>query len=153
MEGIRMAGTFGSYREATTSMTVDDGGRKVSIKAGDRVFVSFVRTLFVLLLPLSQPYRILGRRSSQPGCFPLAERSAARPTFRLLHSLRRRPARLSGQRRQPRIYHGHDEGGWAFGQPQASTRSARPTQKDSASRRLLYLHETRSIPDVAFSNQ
>ena len=42
MEGIRLNGTFGSYREATTSTTVQDGDREVSIKPGDKVFVSFV---------------------------------------------------------------------------------------------------------------
>jgi linoleate 10R-lipoxygenase len=42
MEGIRLNGTFGSYREAASACTVDDGGRQVSVKAGDKVFVSFV---------------------------------------------------------------------------------------------------------------
>ena len=42
MEGIRLNGTFGSYREAATSMVVDDNGRQVVINPGDKVFVSFV---------------------------------------------------------------------------------------------------------------
>ena len=42
MEGIRLNGTFGSYRQATTSCTVNDGDHDVQIKAGDKVFVSFV---------------------------------------------------------------------------------------------------------------
>lgn len=42
MEGIRLNGTFGSYREATSEDTIDDGGRSVSIKPGDKVFCSFV---------------------------------------------------------------------------------------------------------------
>jgi linoleate 10R-lipoxygenase len=42
MEGIRLNGTFGSYREATVSTTIDDGGRPVNVKPGDKVFVSFV---------------------------------------------------------------------------------------------------------------
>jgi len=42
MEGIRLNGTFGSYRRSTVSATVDDGGRQVDIKPGDKVFVSFV---------------------------------------------------------------------------------------------------------------
>lgn len=42
MEGIRLNGTSGSCREATKSTTVDDGGRPVSVKAGDKVFCSFV---------------------------------------------------------------------------------------------------------------
>ncbi|KAI9876482.1 MAG: hypothetical protein M1830_006421 [Pleopsidium flavum] len=42
MEGILLSGTFGSYREATMSTTVDDGGRQIAVKPGDKVFVSFV---------------------------------------------------------------------------------------------------------------
>jgi linoleate 10R-lipoxygenase len=42
MEGIRLNGTFGSYRRSNVSVTVDDGGRKVDIVPGDKVFVSFV---------------------------------------------------------------------------------------------------------------
>jgi linoleate 10R-lipoxygenase len=42
MEGIRLNGTFGSYRRSNVSATVDDGGRHVDIKPGDKVFVSFV---------------------------------------------------------------------------------------------------------------
>jgi linoleate 10R-lipoxygenase len=42
MEGIRLNGTFGSYRRSTISTTVTDGDRQVPIKPGDNVFVSFV---------------------------------------------------------------------------------------------------------------
>ena len=47
MEGIRLNGTFGSYREAASATTVPDRtadgqGRDVSVNAGDKVFVSFV---------------------------------------------------------------------------------------------------------------
>lgn len=42
MEGIRLNGTFGSYRRSNVTTTVDDDGRKVDIKPGDKVFVSFV---------------------------------------------------------------------------------------------------------------
>ena len=42
MEGIRLNGTFGSYRRSTVSTTIDDGGRSVPIKPGDNVFCSFV---------------------------------------------------------------------------------------------------------------
>ncbi|KAI6364264.1 hypothetical protein MCOR08_006210 [Pyricularia oryzae] len=43
MEGIRLAGTFGSYREAAVDdVVIEDNGRQVPVKAGDRVFVSFV---------------------------------------------------------------------------------------------------------------
>ncbi|CAK7563354.1 MAG: hypothetical protein SEPTF4163_001221 [Sporothrix epigloea] len=43
MEGIRLAGTFGSYRlAASDDIIVEDDGRHVPVSAGDRVFVSFV---------------------------------------------------------------------------------------------------------------
>ncbi|MCJ1398075.1 hypothetical protein MMC11_001272 [Xylographa trunciseda] len=42
MEGIRLNGTFGSYRESTISTTIDDGGRAVDVKPGDKIFCSFV---------------------------------------------------------------------------------------------------------------
>jgi Tfp pilus assembly protein PilP len=42
MEGIRLAGTFGTYRQAIASDVVNDNGKDVHVKAGDRVFVSFV---------------------------------------------------------------------------------------------------------------
>ncbi|TKA77124.1 hypothetical protein B0A49_03229 [Cryomyces minteri] len=42
MEGIRLNGTFGSYRESATTTTIDDDGRAVHVKPGDKVFVSFV---------------------------------------------------------------------------------------------------------------
>jgi len=42
MEGIRLNGTFGSYRQSTVSTTLDDNGRAVDVKPGDKVFCSFV---------------------------------------------------------------------------------------------------------------
>jgi cytochrome P450 len=43
MEGIRLAGTFGSYREcAADDLIAEDDGRKVPVRKGERVFVSFV---------------------------------------------------------------------------------------------------------------
>ncbi|RSL65910.1 hypothetical protein CEP54_004049 [Fusarium duplospermum] len=43
MEGIRMAGTFGLYRKAESADVIEeDNGERVQVKAGDRVFVSFV---------------------------------------------------------------------------------------------------------------
>ena len=42
MEGIRLNGTFGSYRESKVATTIDDGGRAVAVKPGDKVFCSFV---------------------------------------------------------------------------------------------------------------
>jgi hypothetical protein len=47
MEGIRLAGTFGSYRGAAMADVVkEDDGREVHVQAGDRVFVSFVGLSF-----------------------------------------------------------------------------------------------------------
>ncbi|KAL9592549.1 MAG: hypothetical protein Q9179_006606, partial [Wetmoreana sp. 5 TL-2023] len=43
MEGIRLNGTFGSYRESQVHDTIDDGGRQVRVEPGDRVFCSFVQ--------------------------------------------------------------------------------------------------------------
>jgi linoleate 10R-lipoxygenase len=37
-----MNGTFGSYRKAMKSMTIDDDGRSVPVNEGDNIFVSFV---------------------------------------------------------------------------------------------------------------
>ncbi|KAI1148496.1 linoleate diol synthase [Nemania diffusa] len=42
MEGIRLAGTFGAYREAAVDDVIpEDDGTEVSVKANDRIFVSF----------------------------------------------------------------------------------------------------------------
>ena len=42
MEGIRLHGTFASYRTATVSTTIDDDEKQVPVKPGDKVFCSFV---------------------------------------------------------------------------------------------------------------
>jgi hypothetical protein len=42
MEGIRLAGTFGLYRGATSADVINDDGRTVEVNPGDSVFVSFV---------------------------------------------------------------------------------------------------------------
>lgn len=43
MEGIRLAGTFGAYREAMVDAVIpEDDGSEVPVKAKDRIFVSFV---------------------------------------------------------------------------------------------------------------
>ena len=42
MEGIRLNGPFGTYRQCTVSTTIDDGGRPVQVKPGDKVFCSFM---------------------------------------------------------------------------------------------------------------
>ena len=55
MEGIRLNGTSGSYRQATRSTIIDDDGRPVSVKAGEKVFCSFVR----LSLPSSSYMKML----------------------------------------------------------------------------------------------
>ena len=41
MEGIRLNSTAGPYRIATTDTIIDDNGRKVTVKPGDRVLCSF----------------------------------------------------------------------------------------------------------------
>ncbi|KAI1185120.1 linoleate diol synthase [Nemania serpens] len=42
MEGIRLAGTFGAYREATVDDVIpEDDGSEIPVKAKDRIFVSF----------------------------------------------------------------------------------------------------------------
>ncbi|KAL6715679.1 hypothetical protein ACLMJK_006640 [Lecanora helva] len=43
MEGIRLNGTFGSYRKSKVHTTINDGGRSVEVKPGDKVFTSFVQ--------------------------------------------------------------------------------------------------------------
>ncbi|KAF2456698.1 fatty acid oxygenase PpoC [Lineolata rhizophorae] len=42
MEGMRLNGTFGSYREAARAARVPDGDRTLDVQPGDKVFVSFV---------------------------------------------------------------------------------------------------------------
>lgn len=42
MEGIRLNGTFGSYRQSTVDTIIEDGSRPVKVKPGDKVFCSFV---------------------------------------------------------------------------------------------------------------
>ncbi|KAJ5577571.1 uncharacterized protein N7459_006535 [Penicillium hispanicum] len=42
LEAIRINGTFGAYREAQSNLTIDEAGKKVEIKPGDKVFASFV---------------------------------------------------------------------------------------------------------------
>jgi hypothetical protein len=56
MEAIRLNGTFGSYRESHTTTTIDDDGRQVPIKPGDKVFVSFVSiTLHIYPITIKIP--------------------------------------------------------------------------------------------------
>lgn len=43
LEAIRIDGTFGSYRQAQSNVIVDDSGKQVEIKAGDKIFASFVQ--------------------------------------------------------------------------------------------------------------
>jgi hypothetical protein len=51
MEGVRLAGTFGTYRAATVAETVrEDDGTEVQVRPGNRVFVSFVSS------PSKPPY-------------------------------------------------------------------------------------------------
>lgn len=59
MEGVRLAGTFGSYREAAEADTIrEDDGREVHVQPGDRVFVSFV-SFFLFPLHVSWPAPLL----------------------------------------------------------------------------------------------
>jgi cytochrome P450 len=42
LEGIRLSGAFGQYRQSTTTETIsEDGGVQTPINAGDHVFVAF----------------------------------------------------------------------------------------------------------------
>lgn len=41
-EGIRLNGTFGSYRKSEVNHVFNDGGKQTSVKPGDKVFCSFV---------------------------------------------------------------------------------------------------------------
>jgi hypothetical protein len=81
MEGIRLNGTFGSYRESHTHTTINDGGREVNIKPGDRIFVSFVSLSALSLTPeirfiIADTVKKTGERSSGPEHLPEPERSA-----------------------------------------------------------------------------
>ena len=64
LEGIRLAGTFGAYREATCEDVIVDEGRNVPVSKGDRIFVSFVRlpSLPLLYLP-TLPSQMCGEKS------------------------------------------------------------------------------------------
>ncbi|KAH0846113.1 hypothetical protein AYO21_10106 [Fonsecaea monophora] len=42
-EGIRLNGTFGSYRRSQVNHTFHDDGRQVTVKPGDKVFCGFVK--------------------------------------------------------------------------------------------------------------
>ncbi|OQU97287.1 hypothetical protein CLAIMM_03240 [Cladophialophora immunda] len=42
-EGIRLNGTFGSYRRSQVTHTFHDDGKQVSVKPGDKVFCGFVK--------------------------------------------------------------------------------------------------------------
>lgn len=43
MEGVRLAGAFGTYRQAATADAIkEDDGREIRVEAGDRIFVSLV---------------------------------------------------------------------------------------------------------------
>ncbi|KAI9824597.1 MAG: hypothetical protein M1832_001687 [Thelocarpon impressellum] len=42
MEGIRLAGAFGSYREVVNDVTIDEYGKPLHFKKGDHILLSFV---------------------------------------------------------------------------------------------------------------
>lgn len=41
-EGIRLNGTFGSYRRAEVEHIFEEDGKQIHVKPGDKVFCSFV---------------------------------------------------------------------------------------------------------------
>ena len=41
MEGIRLNGTFGTHRLSTVTTTIDDGGRHITVRPGDKVSTNF----------------------------------------------------------------------------------------------------------------
>ena len=47
LEGFRLNGTFGSYREAQTDFSMSDETGDVNIKRGERVFVGAVSVLSI----------------------------------------------------------------------------------------------------------
>jgi hypothetical protein len=67
MEGIRLAGTFGLYREAAESLVINDNGRDVPVKAGDNVFVSFVSSIVNRFSVIPLIYLIGWRRQGSEG--------------------------------------------------------------------------------------
>jgi linoleate 10R-lipoxygenase len=42
VEGIRLQGTFGSYRESRVNTIINDGDKQVPVRVGDKIFCSFV---------------------------------------------------------------------------------------------------------------
>lgn len=57
MEGVRLAGTFGSYRGVGVADTIrEDDGREVAVKPVDRVFVSFVSLHLTVFFLSSIPF-------------------------------------------------------------------------------------------------
>ena len=69
MEGIRLNGTFGSYRESTVATTINDGGHPVPVKPGDKVFCSFVSKPPPLSLSPSKTGPKLPNSNSSPSTF------------------------------------------------------------------------------------
>lgn len=65
MEGIRLNGSSGVFRESQIPITVDDGGRQVNIKPGDKVFVDFVRFPFQKFFSLPSTNKKKGERCSR----------------------------------------------------------------------------------------
>lgn len=133
MEGIRMAGTFGSYREAAADdVIVEDDGRRVEVKKGDRVFVSFVgaardpkrfpapdkvdprRPLEAYIHYGLGPHACLGREASQ-----VALTEMFRALFKR-RNVRRQPGPLGALKKVPRpggffVYMREDLSGlWPF---------------------------------------
>ncbi|KAL8369574.1 hypothetical protein RB595_000077 [Gaeumannomyces hyphopodioides] len=133
MEGIRMAGTFGAYREAAAADVIrEDDGREVRVAPGDRVFVSFVdaakdparfpdplvvdprRPLEGYIHYGAGPHACLGREASQVALTELFRALFRRP------NVRRVPGPQGELKKVPRpggffVYMREDWGGmWPF---------------------------------------
>lgn len=88
MEAIRLHGTFGSYRESKTHVTLEDRGRRLNIKPGEKVFISFVS--FHPCFSISEALLMMSRSTLtgilMPSLIPIASVSIApwNPTFTMV---------------------------------------------------------------------
>ena len=76
MEGIRLAGAFGSFRKVMNDTTVEDNGKKMDLKAGDRILISFVR-IPMRVIPMCKPTNAnvdKGNMCSRSCHFPIPRR-------------------------------------------------------------------------------
>ena len=75
MEGIRLNGTFSLHREATVETTIDDNGKPIHVKAGDKVFCNFVSSSFH---KRRGPFPLLTTPRSAPIAKPSTSRTQTR---------------------------------------------------------------------------